>query len=136
MDTKTNHLRQVMLLVFFIIIIILAALAFFGMFIKGTDDYACAMDMLEQSQVVSQEIGRPFRPGLFAWSPYYESAGAMTQGVFFTSLTGPCGKVKVRVEFYRVPTGTAMYIVMETGRGTVLVSEGPYDCSQFRSVNR
>ncbi|MFO7743723.1 MAG: hypothetical protein R6X31_15600 [Anaerolineae bacterium] len=101
---------------------------FFGFCAKRMDEYDCAMGILEQSPAVQREIGLPFKPGLFAWMPYFESAGAMRQGAFSTSISGPEGEGKVRVEFYRAPIGARLYIRLERGEGETDVYDGPYVC--------
>jgi len=103
-------------------------LLFFGLFIKGTDEYACALETLEQSWELDQEIGRPWQPGFFAWTSYYESNSAVRQGNFSTTLTGPRGRARVTVEFYRNPVTSFMHIGMNTERGTMTIYEGEYVC--------
>jgi len=106
----------------------LIMLFFFGFFMKTTDEYDCAIRILEQSPAVRREIGLPIEAGLFAWTSYFESGGAMRQGAFSTAISGPRGKGKVRVEFYRAPVGATLYVRLETREGETDVYNGPYVC--------
>ncbi len=98
-----------------------------GFSARTTAEYDCAMRLLEKDPTVLREVGRPIRPGLFAWTFYFESGGAVRQGAFSTSVSGPKGRASVRVEFFRAPVGT-LYVGIKTASGKSDLYAGPYPC--------
>ena len=106
----------------------LVMLFFFAFFIKTTEEYDCIMRTVVQHPDVVKEVGEPVEPGLFAWSPFFESSGHVRQGYFITRVSGPRGKGKIKADFYRAPVGATMTIYFESqGRETNLY-DGPYVC--------
>ena len=100
----------------------------FGFFIKTTEEYACAIEVLQHNSEVVREVGDPLRPGLFAWTTYFESGGGTRQGAFSTTLSGPRGRVRAQVQFYRSPVGDTLTILARMEGNTVDVYDGPYPC--------
>lgn len=124
----SRRIRRVVRLGFMVMIGLAVLLFFFGFFIKTTDEYACAVDLLRRNPQVVREIGEPIRPGLFAWTIYFESGGATREGAFFTLLSGPRGRARARVQFYRTPVGATLTILLKTETDTIDVYDGPYAC--------
>lgn len=101
----------------------------FGLSARTTEEYACTMRLLEENFIVLREVGRPIRPGLFAWTSYFESAGGMRQGAFSTTISGPNGRAKVRVRFYRTPIGARLYVGLKTSVDEIVLYDGAYPCN-------
>jgi hypothetical protein len=110
------------------LVIPLILLYVFGLSIKTTEEYACALDMAERSAQVIEVTGEPVTPGLFAWTSYFESGGGERQGQFSTSLSGPHGKGRLKVQFYRTPIGASLGIWFKTSEGETEVYNGTYPC--------
>ncbi len=100
----------------------------FGFSAKTTEEYACALRMAEQNTEVALIIGEPITPGLFAWTFYFESGGGLRQGRFSTSISGPRGKGRLIVEFYRTPVGATLEVWLKTGGEEITVYYGNYPC--------
>ena len=109
-------------------IVPLILLYVFGFSIKTTEEYACALDIAESSARVIEITGEPVEPGLFAWTSYFESGGGERQGQFSTSLSGPRGKGRLKVQFYRTPIGATLGIWFRTSEGETEVYNGTYPC--------
>ncbi|MDI6768645.1 MAG: hypothetical protein QMD04_03100 [Anaerolineales bacterium] len=104
------------------------ALGFFGFFMKTTDEYACAIQTVRQSPRVVALIGEPVTPGLFAWTPFFESGGGLRQGILFTTISGPKGSGTLRAEFYRTPIGATLYMIFKAGGEELVIYDGVYPC--------
>lgn len=109
-------------------IVPLILLYVFGFSAKTTEEYACALDTAEGSAHVIGFTGEPVKPGLFAWTSYFESGGGLRQGQFSTSLSGPRGKGRLKVQFYRTPIGATLGIWFKTSEGETEVYNGAYPC--------
>jgi hypothetical protein len=116
-------------------LIFVAVLAFVGIFVyvfgfhaKGTNGYACALEVSRRSPVVADELGAPVEAGLFAWTSHYSQEGSVTDASFRTTLEGPKGKGGLRVRWYASPVGSAMRVVLERGGRTRVVYEGTIPC--------
>lgn len=110
-------------------IVPLILLYIFGFSIKTSEEYACVLDTAERSAQVIEVTGEPVQPGLFAWTSYFESGGGLRQGSFSTSLSGPRGKGRLKVQFYRTPIGATLGIWFKTSEGETKVYNGAYPCS-------
>lgn len=100
----------------------------FGFFIKTTDEYDCALQIVQHSSEVVQAIGEPVEPGLIAWLNYWESEGSAFQTYFRTAVSGPRGDGSIGVEIYRTPIDSSMIIEYEGEGGSRVVYSGPYHC--------
>jgi hypothetical protein len=100
----------------------------FGFSIKTSEEYACALDTAEGNAQVTRITGEPVEPGLFAWTSYFESGGGERQGQFSTSLSGPRGKGRLKVQFYRTPIGASLGIWFKTSESEIEVYNGTYPC--------
>jgi hypothetical protein len=109
-------------------IVPLILLYVFGFSIKTTEEYACVLDTAERSAQVIEVTGEPVKPGLFAWTSYFESGGGVRQGSFSTSLSGPRGEGRLKVQFYRTPIGATLGIWFKTSAGETVVYNGAYPC--------
>lgn len=109
-------------------IVPLILLYIFGFSIKTTEEYACALDTAERSAQVIAVTGEPVEPGLFAWTSYFESGGGERQGRFSTTLSGPRGKGRLIVQFYRTPIGASLDVWFKTSEGEITVFNGAYPC--------
>ena len=109
-------------------IVPLILLYVFGFSIKTSEEYACALDTAEGSAQVIEVTGEPVKPGLFAWTSYFESGGGERQGQFSTTLSGPRGKGRLIVQFYRTPIGATLGIWFKTSEGEAEVYNGTYPC--------
>jgi len=103
-------------------------LFFFGFFARTTDEYACALQLARRESQVVAVTGEPVNPGLFAWTPFFESGGGLRQGVIITTLSGPTGSGRLRVEFYRTPIGETLYMTFKTGGEEKVIYDGAYPC--------
>ncbi len=117
------------------LLFLVAVLAFFGIFVyvfgfhaKGTDGYACALELARRSPVVADELGAPVEAGLFAWTSNYSQEGSVTDASFRTTLEGPKGRGGLRVRWYASPVGSAMRVELERGGRTRVVYEGAIPC--------
>lgn len=113
-----------------LLLLLLPAILFFvfGFFARTTDEYACAIQTISQDPQVIAVTGEPVTAGLFAWTPYFESGGGLTQGAFNTAISGPNGRGSLHVEFYRSPIGSSLYLVFKSGGEQVVVYDGTYPC--------
>ena len=116
-------------------IILIALLAFvgffvyiFGFYVKGTDAYACSLEVARRSPEVVAEIGEPMEAGLFAWISNYQSEGSVTDASFRTTLEGPKGKGGLKVRWYSSPVGSALRMELEKGGRRRIVYEGTIPC--------
>jgi len=103
-------------------------LFFFGFFAKTTDEYTCAIQTASQDRQVIAVAGEPVTPGLFAWMPFFESSGGLTQGVVNTTLSGPNGRGRLHAECYRSPVGSTLYLTFESGGEEIALHDGAYPC--------
>ncbi len=117
------------------LIILIVLLAFvglfvytFGLYVKGTDAYACSLEVARRSPQVVAEIGEPMEPGLFAWISNYQSGGSVTDASFRTTLEGPRGKGGLKVRWYSSPVGSALRMELEKGGRRRIVYEGTIPC--------
>ncbi len=100
----------------------------FGFSAKTTEEYACALRLAEQDRQVAALIGEPLKPGFFAWTSYFESGGGQRQGRFSTALSGPRGRGRLIVEFYRTRIGSSLGLWLRTEGGEIEVYSGEYPC--------
>ena len=100
----------------------------FGFSIKTTEEYTCALQTAERSAHVIGFTGEPVKPGLFAWTSYFESGSGLRQGQLSTAVSGPRGKGKLIVEFYRTPIGASLGMWFKTNEGETEVYSGAYPC--------
>ena len=117
------------------LLILIAVFAFVGIFVyvfgfhaKGTDGYACALELARRSPLVAGELGAPVEAGLFAWTSNYSQEGSVTDASFRTTLEGPKGKGGLRVRWYDSPIGSAMRVELKMGGRTRVVYEGTIPC--------
>ena len=103
-------------------------LGVFGFGIKTTPEYDCAIRMAESNAQVIALTGAPLTPGLFAWTGYFESGGGMRQGSFSTALSGPRGRARIQVQFYRTPLGATMDMWLRAGKEEIEIYSGTYPC--------
>lgn len=111
-----------------IMIIPLILLYIFGFSIKTSEEYACVLQLAERNPEVIGVTGEPVTPGLFAWISYFESGGGERQGAFSTALSGPHGKGRLKVQFYRTPIGASLGVWFKTSAGEIEVYNGAYPC--------
>ncbi len=109
-------------------IVPLILLYVFGFSIKTTDEYACVLGIVEQSEDVVVVTGEPLTPGLFAWTSYFESGGGLRQGQFSTTVSGPKGRARIQAQFYRTPVGESLGIWLKKGREEITIYNGSYPC--------
>jgi hypothetical protein len=102
----------------------------FAFSIKTSDEYRCTLQILEENRQVLSITGSPIRPGWFAWTKYYESGGMVSQGVFWTYITGPDGSGTVDVGFYRAPVGDTLEIWFSANNDEIEVYNGVYPCDE------
>lgn len=107
----------------------LAMLLFFALFIKTTEEYDCIMRTVIQHPDVVAAVGEPVEPGVFAWSPFFESGGHVRQGAFTTTVSGPRGKGRIKADFYRTPVGATMTIYFESQEEEITLHDGAYVCA-------
>jgi len=100
----------------------------FGFFAKTTAEYACIVEAAQRHPAVVAAVGQPVSPGLFAWTQFFEISGAVRQGAFSTSLSGPLGRGRLRGEFYRAPLGATMRVTFKTDGKEIELYSGPYLC--------
>jgi len=100
----------------------------FGFSIKGTDEYACAMRQVRGSDLVEREVGTPIEPGVFAITYSRETGGAQASATFATSISGPLGRGKIRVDSYRAPVGAYLLVQFKGNEDWVDVYSGSYPC--------
>jgi hypothetical protein len=117
------------------LVILVALLAFvglfvyiFGLYVKGTNAYACSLEVARRSPVVVAEIGEPMGAGFFAWISNYQSEGSVTDTSFRTTLEGPKGKGGLKVRWYSSPVGSALRMELEKGGRRRVVYEGTIPC--------
>jgi len=109
-------------------IIPLILLYVFGFSIKTTEEYACMLRTVEQSEDVLVVTGEPLTPGLFAWTSYFESGGGLRKGQFSTTVSGPKGRARIQAQFYRTPVGESLGIWLKRDRGEITIYNGSYPC--------
>lgn len=100
----------------------------FGMGIKWTEAYACALSEARRSPVVRAELGEPVRAGFFAWSFGYSQELSVTDTSFRTTLAGPQGAGTLRVGWYKSPVGSSLSMELERDGRTLPVYSGPIPC--------
>lgn len=100
----------------------------FGLFVKWTDAYACALAEARRNPLVLAELGRPVEPGFFAWTYRYSQEGAVTDTAFRTALEGPKGKGTLRVQWYESPVGSSLYLDLEKDGRRQVVYNGTIPC--------
>jgi len=108
----------------------LILLYIFGFSIKTSEEYNCAIQVAGQSRSVVGVTGEPITPGLFAWITYFESGGGLRQGQFFTTLSGPRGRGRIQVQFYRTPIGSTLSVWFKTGGQEMEIYNGAYPCPE------
>ena len=111
-------------------VIPLILLYIFGFSIKTSEEYNCAIRVAGQSRSVVEITGEPITPGLFAWITYFESGGGLRQGQFFTTLSGPRGRGRIQVQFYRTPIGSTLDVWFKTGGQEMEIYNGVYTCPE------
>jgi len=109
-------------------IVPLILLYVFGFSAKTTEEYACVLSIVEQSEDVIVVTGEPLKPGLFAWTSYFESGGGLRQGQFSTTFSGPKGRARIQAQFYRTPVGESLGIWLKKGREEITIYNGSYPC--------
>jgi len=109
-------------------IVPLILLYVFGFSAKTTEEYACVLGIVEQSEDVIVLTGEPLIPGLFAWTSYFESGGGLRQGQFSTTFSGPKGRARIQAQFYRTPVGESLGIWLKKGREEITIYNGSYPC--------
>jgi hypothetical protein len=102
----------------------------FGFSIKSSSEYGCVMRILEENRQVLSITGSPIQPGLFAWIKYYERGGMISQGTFFTYISGPRGSGTVDVGFYHAPIGSSLGIWFTSKGEEIEVFDGEYPCDE------
>lgn len=111
-----------------IAIIPLILLGVFGFAIKTTEEYACVLQLAERSAQVVEITGEPLKPGLFAWTTFFESGGGERKGQFSTALSGPRGQGRIQAQFYRTPLGGMLGVWFKSGGEEIEVYNGNYPC--------
>lgn len=109
-------------------IVPLILLYVFGFSMKTTDEYACVLGIVEQSEDVIVVTGEPLKPGVFAWTTYFESGGGLRRGQFSTTFSGPKGRARIQAQFYRTPVGESLGIWLKKGREETTIYNGSYPC--------
>ena len=100
----------------------------FGVGIKWTEAYACALAEARRSPAVLAEIGEPVRAGFFAWSFGYSQELSVTDASFRTALAGPKGEGTLRVQWFKSPIGSSLHMELERDGRTLTVYSGPIPC--------
>lgn len=100
----------------------------FGLAVRLTQAYACALSAAERDPAVIARLGAPVEAGFFAWSGGWARRGSVTDGAFSTSLRGPRGEGTLRVRWYDSPVGSSVRIELRTGGETLLVHSGAAPC--------
>ncbi|MBN2257578.1 MAG: hypothetical protein JW704_07115 [Anaerolineaceae bacterium] len=116
------------ILLFALVPIILIAV--FGLFVKTTPEYKCALNIVEDNEQIFNILGKPIRPGLFAWLMYYERGGMESHGAYTTSVTGPKGSGDIKVGFYRTPIGSSLEIWFTINGDEMEVYNSSYPCRE------
>jgi len=109
-------------------IVPLILLYVFGFSMKTTEEYACVLSKVERSEDVIVVTGEPLKPGLFAWTTYFESGGGERKGQFSTTFSGPKGRARIQAQFYRTPVGESLGIWLKKGREETTIYNGSYPC--------
>jgi len=115
---------------FLLVLIGASLILIFGFFIKAQPEYNCAIQIAEESEQVISVTGSPITPGLFAWIKFFEIRGAIRQGGFFTSISGPKGEGTIDVSVYRAPTGDSLGIWFTSHNEEIEVYNGIYPCQE------
>lgn len=102
----------------------------FGFSAKTGSEYKCVMRIAEESQQVVSVTGSPIKPGLFAWTKYYESGGATSQGAFFTAISGPKGDGTIDAGYYHSPNGDSLGIWFKAHNEKIEIYNGKYPCQE------
>jgi hypothetical protein len=102
----------------------------FGFSAKSSSEYKCVMRIAQESKQVISITGSPIKPGLFAWTKYYESGGATSQGAFFTSISGPQGDGTIDVSYYHSPAGDSLGIWFKSHNEQIEIYNGRYPCQE------
>ncbi len=121
-------MRKLISFLILLAIVIVPLLFVFGFAIKTQPEYTCALHVAEKSEQVTSATGAPLTPGLFAWTKFFESGGALRQGGFFTSISGPQGAGTIDVSFYRAPTGAALGVWFTSHDEKIEVYNDTYPC--------
>jgi hypothetical protein len=100
----------------------------FGVGIKWTDAYSCALAEARRSPAVVAELGEPIEVGFFAWTNGYSRAGSVTDASFRTDLAGPKGEGTLRVWWYSSPLGSSLRMELEKGGRRHSVYSGTIPC--------
>lgn len=100
----------------------------FGFSMKATAEYTCALRMVERDAQAVAMLGEPLTPGLFAWTPYFESGGGERRGQFSTSVSGPRGHGSIRAQFYRTPLGGMLGVWLKIVGEEYEIYNGTYPC--------
>ncbi len=111
-----------------VLLVPLILLYVFGFSAKATEEYACVLNLVERSEDVIVVTGKPLKPGLFAWTAYFESSGSLRQGSFSTTFSGPRGRARIQVQFYRASVGETLGVWLKKGREEITVYKGSYPC--------
>lgn len=102
----------------------------FGFSAKTGAEYKCVMRIVQESKQVTTITGAPIEPGLFAWTKYYESGGATSQGAFFTSISGPKGDGTIDAGYYHSPNGDSLGIWFKSHNEEIEIYNGKYPCPE------
>ena len=100
----------------------------FGLHVKGTEAYACALSEARRSPLSVEELGEPVEAGFFAWSRGYIREGSVTDTSFSTTLAGPKGEGTLRVSWYTSPVGSSLQMELEKDERTHPLYIGPVPC--------
>ena len=99
-----------------------------GLSMKTSPEYRCAMYQLETSKDVDALVGSPLTAGTFAWVSHWETSGAISQGHFSTSISGPKGKGSVDVSAFRAPASSSFLVTLTAHEETRTIYKGAYPC--------
>jgi hypothetical protein len=125
---KTPKRGKISLAFLFGIGMSLVMVVIFAFSVKGTDEYACALQQASTSEIVTRDLGEPIEAGLVAILYARETGGAQASTRFATGIRGPYGKGRIRVDAYRAPVGAYLLVQYKGGDDWVDIHNGPYPC--------
>jgi hypothetical protein len=136
MTGRQNAMRQTIRRWLTVLVLLLVVAGFagifvgaFGLAVKSTDMYKCALVEARRSPVVLERLGSPVTEGFFAWTSYYSQEGTETSGVFGINLAGPHGSGVLHVQAYANPLGSSLQLALEQDGKTYDVYRGSLRCS-------
>lgn len=100
----------------------------FGLSVKRTDEYACVMEQVRQSAIVTRQLGHPVEPGFVAWLHQRETGGSRASTTFGTTVSGPYGRSQIRADAYLAPAGSYLLVQFKGQEGWLDIYNGDYPC--------